>query len=60
MSRSRFTEQYEFIKELKLMMKKHADIGQNESFDYQTGVECLRFSDVSAFFPDFITFPSVF
>lgn len=50
MSRSRFSEQYEFIKELKLMMKKHSDIGQNESFDYQTVVECLRFSDVSAFF----------
>lgn len=50
MSRSRFSEQYEFIKELKLMMKKHSDIGQNESFDYPTVVECIRFSDVGAFF----------
>lgn len=50
MSRYRFPEQYEFINELRSMMKKHADIGQNESFDYQTVVECLRFSDVGAFF----------
>lgn len=50
MSRCRFPEQYEFINELNSMMKKHAYIGQNETFDYPTVVECIRFSEVGLFF----------
>ena len=50
MSRSRFTEQYAFINELNSMMKRYAGIGYNESFDYQTVVECIRVSDVGSVF----------
>ena len=32
------------------MMKRYSGIGYNESFDYQTVVECIRVSDVSSVF----------
>ena len=50
MSRSRFTEQYAFVNELNSMMKRYSGIGYNESFDYQTVVECIRVSDVGSVF----------
>lgn len=49
MRRGSHAELYEFVFKLNSMMRSHEAIGQNESFNYKTVVECLRVSDVSVF-----------